>query len=205
MNAKIHFERSFISMDSFYCVRERNADKEETIMAEKTRTIEIMPYNPEWKTEFKKIKMMLEGYIGDLTLRIEHVGSTSVEGLAAKPIIDIDVVIESYDILPNIIQRLEKEGYQHQGNLGIEGREAFQRTYKDDFMKYHLYVCPMNSKGYLEHIALRDYLSSNQAARQEYEELKYRLAENYRYDIDRYCEGKTNFIKRTLEKTLYKN
>ncbi|MEY8348173.1 GrpB family protein [Bacillus cereus] len=169
-------------------------------MAEKTRIIEIMPYNPEWKTEFKKIKMMIESYIGDLILRIEHIGSTSIEGLAAKPIIDIDVVIESYDILPDIIQRLEKEGYKHQGNLGIEGREAFQRTFKDDFMKYHLYVCPKDSKGYLEHIALRDHLSSNKAARTEYEALKYKLAENYRNDIDRYCKGKTDFIKEVLDK-----
>ncbi|WP_243522222.1 GrpB family protein [Bacillus pseudomycoides] len=149
--------------------------------------------------------MMIESYIGDLILRIEHVGSTSIEGLAAKPIIDIDVVIESYDILPDIIQRLEKEGYQHQGDLGIEGREAFQRTYKDDFMKYHLYVCPMDSKAYLEHITLRDYLSSNKAARKEYEKLEYRLAENYRNDIDCYCEGKTDFIKAVLDKMIYKN
>lgn len=78
-------------------------------MAEKTRIIEIMSYNPEWKMEFKKIKIMIESYIGDLILRIEHVGSTSVEGLAAKPIIDIDVVIESYDLLPDIIERLEKK------------------------------------------------------------------------------------------------
>lgn len=173
-------------------------------MAEKTRTIEIMPYNTEWKTEFKKIKMMIESYIGDLILRIEHVGSTSVEGLAAKPIIDIDVVIDSYDILPNIIQRLEKVGFQHQGNLGIEGREAFQRIYKDNFMKYHLYVCPKDGKGYLEHVALRDYLSANESARKEYEELKYQLAEHYRHDIDSYCEGKTDFVKKILNQAIYK-
>ncbi|EOP73495.1 MULTISPECIES: GrpB family protein [Bacillus] len=110
-------------------------------MAEKTRIIEIMSYNPEWKMEFKKIKIMIESYIGDLILRIEHVGSTSVEGLAAKPIIDI----------------------------------------------------------------LRDYLSANEAVRKEYEELKYRLAENYRYNIDGYCEAKTDFVKGILNKTLYIN
>ncbi|PDZ71351.1 GrpB family protein [Bacillus pseudomycoides] len=174
-------------------------------MAEKTRIIEIMSYNPEWKMEFKKIKIMIESYIGDLILRIEHVGSTSVEGLAAKPIIDIDVVIESYDLLPDIIERLEKEGYHHQGDLGVEGREAFQINNEDNFMKYHLYVCPKDGKGYLEHVALRDYLSANEGARKEYEELKYRLAENYRYNIDGYCEAKTDFVKGILNKTLYIN
>ncbi|MDM5155102.1 GrpB family protein [Bacillus sp. DX1.1] len=174
------------------------------ITAEKTRVIEIIPYNPEWKNEFKKIKKMINGYIGDLILKIEHVGSTSVEGLAAKPIIDIDVVIDSYDIFPHIIERLAKEGYQHQGNLGVEGREAFQRIYVDGFMKYHLYVCPKDGKSYLEYIALRDYLSANETARKEYEELKYRLAERYRFDIDNYCNAKTDFVRDILNQTIYR-
>nr|WP_255291653.1 GrpB family protein [Bacillus pseudomycoides] len=103
------------------------------------------------------------------------------------------------------MERLEKEGYHHQGDLGVEGREAFQRNNEDNFMKYHLYVCPKDGKGYLEHVALRDYLSANEGARKEYEELKYRLAENYRYNIDGYCEAKTDFVKGILNKTLYIN
>lgn len=172
-------------------------------MAEKTRVIEVVPYNPDWKNEFMKIKTIIYSFVGDLIMGIEHVGSTSVEGLSAKPIIDIDVVISSYVILPDIIESLAKEGYMHEGNMGIEGREAFKRTYDDGFMKYHLYVCPQDGKGYLEHIALRDYLRSNEGARNEYGALKYRLAEKYRCDIDNYIDGKTEFIKRILDKTIY--
>ena len=69
---------------------------------------------------------MINSYIGDLILTIEHVGSTAIEGLSAKPIIDIDVVIESYAMLPIIIDRLGNEGYVHEGNLGVEGREAYK-------------------------------------------------------------------------------
>lgn len=63
----------------------------------KTKNIEVVPYDPEWKTEFEKLKVMINSYIGDLILSIEHVGSTSIEGLAVKPIIDLDVVISSSD------------------------------------------------------------------------------------------------------------
>lgn len=174
-------------------------------MAEKTKIIEIVPYDPQWKIEFEKIKEMINEYIGDLILKIEHVGSTSIEGLAAKPIIDLDVVIESYDVLPKIIERLGKEGYEYQGNLGILGREAFQRTFEDGFMKYHLYVCPKDGKGYLEHIAFRDYLRANPSAMEEYKSLKIKLAQEYRFDIDTYCDKKTEFVKGILYKTIYIN
>lgn len=146
---------------------------------------------------------LIKKYIGDLIIKIEHVGSTSIEGLSAKPIIDLDVVIENYDVLPEIIERLIKEGYEYQGNLGILGREAFQRTNDDGDMKYHLYVCSKDGKGYLEHLAFRDYLRANTSAREEYQSLKIKLAQKYRSDIDNYCNKKTEFIKDILDKTIY--
>lgn len=163
-------------------------------MIERTKEIEVAPYNPEWKIEFEKIKTMINSYIGDLILTVEHVGSTSVEGLSAKPVIDLDVVIDSYDILPSIIDRLAIKGFEYEGNLGIEGREAFNRPIDDGCMKYHLYVCPKNGKGYLEHIAFRDYLRANETARNEYERLKLNLAKTYRYDIDSYCDKKPSLL-----------
>lgn len=173
-------------------------------MAERTKVVEVVPYNPEWTTEFEQIKTMIMNYIGDLILAVEHVGSTSIEGLSAKPIIDLDVVMDSYDVLPDIIERLEKVGFEYQGNLGIEGREAFKRTHDDGLMKYHLYVCPKDGKGYVEHIAFRDYLRANESARKDYETLKLILAETYRYDIDNYCDKKTEFVKDILRLTLLK-
>ncbi|MGE5404432.1 MAG: GrpB family protein [Candidatus Saccharibacteria bacterium] len=171
-------------------------------MAERTRVVEILPYDPMWKVDFEQIKSMVSGYIGDLILDIEHVGSTSVEGLAAKPIIDLDVVIESNDKLPEIIKRLAAEGYEYQGNLDVEGREAFHRKFPDGY-RYNLYVCPQDGKGYCEHIAFRDYLRVNESARLEYEKLKKNQAKEFRYDIDKYADGKTEFVKYILDKTLY--
>jgi GrpB-like predicted nucleotidyltransferase (UPF0157 family) len=171
-------------------------------IAQKTKIVEVVPYDPEWKVEFDRIREQLLSYVGDLIITIEHVGSTSIEGLAAKPIIDLDLVMDSYDVLPQIIERLQQHGYEHQGNLGIEGREAFERRQADEFMKYHLYVCPKDGKGYLEHIAFRDYLRSNVVARQEYSEVKQHLAELHRYDMDAYCEGKTAFVTSILSKAM---
>ncbi|WP_338019690.1 GrpB family protein [Paenibacillus piscarius] len=169
-------------------------------MAEKTKVVEVVPYDPAWKEEYLRIETRMLEIVGDLIIGAEHVGSTSVEGLWAKPVIDIDLVMESYDQLPEIIRRLESFGYMHQGNLGIEGREAFRSKQDDGFMKYHLYVCPQDGKGYLEHIVFRDYLRAHPSARREYQAVKQRLARQHRYDIDAYCEGKTAFVQSILQK-----
>ncbi|MBW4080560.1 GrpB family protein [Paenibacillus sp. S150] len=172
-------------------------------MAEKTKVVELVPYDPVWKAEFGRLRDWLLEIMGDLIIAAEHVGSTSVEGLSAKPIIDIDLVMESYAVLPEIIDRLGQYGYEHQGNLGIEGREAFRREQEDGFMKYHLYVCPKDGKGYLEHIALRDYLRAHPEACQEYEGVKLKLAGQFLYDIDAYCKGKTAVIHSILREAGY--
>lgn len=166
------------------------------------KEVRVVPYDPQWPMEFAKLAKVLSGYIGDLALRIEHVGSTSVEGLAAKPILDIDVVISSHGVLPQVIERLAGAGYVHEGNLGVEGREAFRRVYEDGLMRHHLYVCPQDGRGYLEHIALRDYLRRNAEVREAYATLKQRLAEEFRYDIDQYSENKTGFVQEILKHTL---
>jgi GrpB-like predicted nucleotidyltransferase (UPF0157 family) len=148
-----------------------------------------------------KIKAMLDACVGDLIISIDHIGSTAIEGLAAKPIIDIDVVIDSYDIFPAVKDRLSKIGFEHEGNLGVEGREAFKRTFVDDFMPYHIYVCPKNGRGYLEHIAFRDYLKSHPEAMKAYGELKTKLAEQFRTDTTSYVNAKQRFIQNILKNT----
>ncbi len=170
-------------------------------MAERTRFIEVVPYDPAWPEEFEKISAALKEWIGDLLIGIEHVGSTSVAGLAAKPIIDLDAVMRDKKVLPEIIERLSVHGFEHQGNLGVEGREAFRPTRDLGFMKFHLYVCPPDGKGYLEHIALRDYLRQHDETRDEYARIKKRLAEAHRTDIDAYVDGKTAFIRQVLRKS----
>ena len=107
-----------------------------------TKHIVVEPFDEHWRLDFLKIQNELMDALGQLAIRIEHVGSTSVQGLSAKPIVDIDVVIKDYNVLKDTISALEKIGYQYEGDLGIPGREAFRYDGKDHLKKHHLYVCP---------------------------------------------------------------
>ena len=161
-----------------------------------TRHVVVLPYDSQWKQDFLKIKDELADALGQLALDIEHVGSTSVPGLPAKPIIDIDVVIEDYSMLNQVIHALEKIGYHHEGDMGIEGREAFGYDGKEHLRNHHLYVCPRDSAELHRHIAFRDYLRSHPEAVREYGRIKEEGARLYPFDIDGYIEYKTSCIEK---------
>ena len=162
----------------------------------KTKHVEVCQYNPKWKNAFLNIKNELQTVLGNYAITIEHVGSTSVEGLAAKPIIDIDIVISDYSVLEEVVRRLSKIGYEHEGNLGIKGREAFRYEGKEHLQKHHLYVCPQDSAELNRHILFREYLRAHPKAVREYGDIKLKGAALYPYDIDRYIENKSPFIKK---------
>lgn len=171
------------------------------------RKIKVEDYNPKWAHAFNELKEALLSHISP-NLQVEHVGSTSVPGLAAKPIIDIDIVIKTKGELLDLIAALEELGYIYQGNLGIEGREAFKRSLNDvpllkehhsKWAPHHLYVVYESSNAYKNHIALKNYLMSNEAAVKEYSDLKKALAHKYPHDIDSYIREKTPFITRVLK------
>ena len=156
----------------------------------KTKRITVLPYDPQWKENFKAIRLELAESLGDLALRIEHVGSTSVEGLQAKPIIDIDVVIRDNTPLDTVIAALAKIGYQHEGNLGIPQREAFRYDGKPHLQKHHLYVCPESSPELRRHTAFRDYLRTHPEDAAEYGRIKMEAARLYPEDIEKYLQHK---------------
>lgn len=162
--------------------------------------VRVVPYDSQWKYEFLKIKEMIMNCIGDLIIGIEHVGSTAIEGLASKPIIDFIVIINSYEIFPLIVKKIETIGFEHEGDLGVKGREAFKRKFMDELMPYHMYVCPRNSIQLQRQIAFRDYLQTHKEDMQTYGKLKIQLAEKHRNDIDGYVKGKHDFVASILEK-----
>lgn len=155
----------------------------------------VLPYDSAWKHAFQKIRAELEEAIGDLIVGIEHVGSTSVEGLSAKSCIDIDVVIKDYSVFDTVVSRLATIGYIHEGNLGIKDRDAFKYFNKPHLMNHHLYVCPLYSEELHRHIAFRDFLRSNTEAARKYSEVKEKAAELFPNDIDKYIEYKSPCIE----------
>ncbi|MDE6578995.1 MAG: GrpB family protein [Ruminiclostridium sp.] len=161
----------------------------------RTKNVIVLPYDSKWKTNFENIKRELISAIGDLAICIEHVGSTSVEGLSAKPVIDIDVVISDYSVFNSVVSILETIGYFHEGDLGIKDREAFKYSDKPHLQPHHLYVCPQNSKELLRHITFRNFLRNNPDAVRKYSEVKEKAAKLFPNDIDKYIEYKTPCIE----------
>ncbi len=161
--------------------------------------IEVVDYDPVWPEVYARLREQVWEAVRDFALAIEHVGSTAVPGLAAKPIIDMDVVVATEADVALAIERLAVLGYVHRGNLGIEGREAFQQP--AHLPTHHLYVCLQDSVSLRNHLALRDYLRAHPEAIRAYGELKKNLASQYAHDIDAYIEGKSELILAMLAKT----
>ena len=161
----------------------------------KTRKVIVLPYDEAWKAAFEEIKREIEGAIGSLIISTEHVGSTSVEGLSAKPCIDIDVVIKDYSVFDAVVAGLEKIGYVHEGDLGIRDREAFKYSDKPHLMNHHLYVCPQHSEELCRHITFRDFLRSNTEAAAKYGATKEEAAKLFPDDIEKYIGYKAPCIE----------
>ena len=161
-----------------------------------TRHVVVEEYDEGWERDFRAIEAEVRGAVGELAVRVEHVGSTSVPGLAAKPVIDLDVVIRDRSDLGETIGRLAAIGYTHEGDLGIPGREAFAYEGREHLKKHHLYVCAEDSEELRRHVAFRDYLRSHPEAVREYARIKREGAVLHPYDIDGYIAHKAPFIER---------
>ena len=160
----------------------------------KTAKVAVLPYDKSWVSAFLQIKKEIESALGNLAIGIEHVGSTSVVGMYAKPCIDIDVIIKDYSVFPDIICALASVGYIHEGDLGIKDREAFCYTDKPHLLNHHLYVCPENSKELHRLVTFRDYLRKNPDAVKEYSAVKQEGAKLYPNDIGGYISFKSDCI-----------
>ena len=165
----------------------------------RTKKVIVLPYDEGWKTGFEDIKREIEQALGDLILGVEHVGSTSVEGLSAKPCIDVDVVIQDYSVFAEVVRKLEAIGYSHEGDLGIRDREAFRYSDKPHLLKHHLYVCPRNSRELHRHITFRDFLRSHPEAAKQYGQVKEQAARLYPEDIEGYMAYKSPCIEQLYQ------
>ncbi len=151
----------------------------------------IADYDPLWPETFLCLARAITTALAGLLLCIEHIGSTAVPGLPAKPIIDIDAVIKRED-LPLAITRLSQCGYVYKGDLGIKDREAFKAP--PESPAHHLYLCPDDSEEFRRHIAFRDWLRTHPAVAAEYALLKKGLAAKFLSDREGYTLAKSAFI-----------
>ncbi len=152
----------------------------------------IVDYDPRWAEMFESEKRHILDALRELNVTVEHVGSTSVPGLAAKPIIDIMVIVPDPATGEKTIAPLTALGYEYRGELGILGRFYFG---KGNPRTHHLHMYPRGHSEIERHLLFRDYLRTHPEAALEYAELKRVLAEKYRDDREAYNEAKSDFVK----------
>ena len=153
----------------------------------------VIDYDPAWPEVFERLRARIWPAVREHAESIEHVGSTSVPGLAAKPNIDISIIVTD---MQAVVAGLETIGYRHNGDQGVPGREAFKRP--ADTPRHNLYACAPGALHLRNHLAVREALRADPARARAYGDLKRRLAEQFPDDIDAYIEGKSEFVLAVL-------
>jgi GrpB-like predicted nucleotidyltransferase (UPF0157 family) len=160
--------------------------------------IVIAPYDPAWTQWFDEIAAVVWPAVADVALRLDHIGSTAVPGLAAKPIIDIDIVVARPESLESVPQRLSEIGYEALGDLGVVGREAFDPLHPERLPEHHLYLVVENNKAHLDHWLLRDHLRLSAEARARYATAKQDNAWKSHGDLKVYTARKAALVAEML-------
>jgi len=169
------------------------------------RIIEVVEYNPLWPEMFLEAKQQLKSLLEGQVILIEHIGSTSVPGLCAKPIIDILVEVKNLDFLDNLTAQFTALGFVGKGENGIVGRRYFQKGGLQ--RTHHVHIFEQGHDHAFEHRIFRDYLKAHKLAALQYAEIKMDAARACNNDIRVYMTLKDEFIKAQLQqaKNWYKD
>lgn len=163
--------------------------------------ITVTDYNPAWLDLFEEEAKRIRKILGKNCKALYHIGSTAVPGLAAKPIIDIMPVVQNISEVDKLREMFEQIGYEYMGEFGISGRRYLRKG--GDERTYQIYIFDVNNTADIySHLAFRNYLRRHEKTCIAYSELKKKLAEEFPYDIDSYCNGKEAFIKDIEAKAL---
>jgi GrpB-like predicted nucleotidyltransferase (UPF0157 family) len=155
----------------------------------------VVNYNSDWPVEYELEKQRLLDVIGSDAIDIEHIGSTSVPGLAAKPIIDIAVSLRDFPPRAGVIDALEKCDYVYRGESGVPGRHFF---YKGMPRTHHLHLVARNSEVRDKQLLFRDFLRTHPESARKYEKLKHVLAVQYKHDREAYVDAKAPLIEELM-------
>jgi GrpB-like predicted nucleotidyltransferase (UPF0157 family) len=160
--------------------------------------VKLEPYNEKWSKLFDEERELLSSRLKELIIAIEHVGSTSIEGLFAKPIIDIAIGVSSLDVIIELKEIVKALGYV-EVPVSIEGKHVFAR-YKEKKITHFLHVMIYNQNLWIDQISFRDYLRSDLDAKIEYIKLKEELANKYPNNVISYTNEKKKFVDNILKR-----
>lgn len=164
--------------------------------------LRLLPYEPNWPLFFLAEKERLCVSLGKRILDVQHIGSTSIPGMPAKPILDIGVAVENFEEAVRCVPLLERLGYSYKGENGISRRHYFV---KGDPRTHHLHMLEATSEEWKNHLLFRDYLCGNPEAAQAYASLKQQLALRFATDREAYQAGKESFIHAVLQQAIEKS
>ncbi|KTD53454.1 glutamate rich protein GrpB [Legionella santicrucis] len=156
------------------------------------RLIQVVAYDVNWPMQFKQEAQVVKEALGNNCIEIHHIGSTSVPGLAAKPVIDMIPVVSDLHHVDSANDSLLKLGYEAKGEFGIPFRRYFQKGGNE--RTHQLHVFEHDNPEIERHLKFRDWMRSHVEDREAYARLKQSLAEQFPYDINSYCLGKEEFI-----------
>lgn len=163
--------------------------------------VELFPHDENWHQLFAGEESRLQNAIGKIVVATEHIGSTSICGISAKPILDIAIAIEKYSDGERCIKPMENLDYEYRGKYGIAGRHYFV---KGEPRTHHIHMVELGSDFWKSHLLFRDYLRQNPEIAGEYDNLKKDLAKKYPENRDAYLEGKSAFIKKILQNSGFR-
>ncbi len=173
-------------------------DRREALGLESGRAI-VVPYDPRWPALFEEAAAEIKAVAGDRILAVEHVGSTAVPGLSAKPILDVLAGVEDLVRSLELLPELAKLGYEYRPDEEIPDRHYFRRRLAG-VRTHHLSLAEPTSAHYRNTIAFRDALREEPELARSYESLKLDLARRFPHDRPAYTAGKTDFVLRVLRK-----
>ena len=163
--------------------------------------VTVSDYRAEWPRLYEEERARIAAILQDNGLSIYHIGSTSVPGLAAKPIIDILAVVRSLEAVDAAAQQFAGIGYEYMGEFGIAGRRYLRKGGDERTHQIHIFQADdWDNIG--RHLAFREYMRAHAAAREEYAALKKALAQKFPYDIEGYCDGKERFVREMEQRAL---
>ena len=165
----------------------------------KRGTVRIADYAPRWADLFEQEAERLLQSVAHLVVDIQHVGSTAVTGLCAKPIIDIAIAIESKEVIPSLVRRLTRLGYIDRGDAGDDGGYLLVLERAPEVRAAHIHIVEATDVQWRDYIGFRDLLRRNEDTREEYGRLKRNLAREYEADRRSYTAGKHGFIRALLD------
>ena len=164
--------------------------------------IEVVPYDPQWKTAFEAESQHIAKALATNLVVIHHIGSTAIPHIYAKPIIDFLIEVKDINLVTEQTPAMVGLGYEAMGEYGLIGRRYFRKENPPGIRTHHVHIYEIYSPEIERHLAFRDYMIAHPEDAQQYSQLKQELAQKYPEDIEGYMDGKDEFVKRIERKAI---